>query len=189
MNNGICRLFKIVLVVLLSAAVCLAAEPFPQDQQPAQAEPSRPVDDRQQAPPADSTSGSSANTPAAELPDAPSSASPVQQKQNDSPTQTQKPAPVPSGAAGAKAAPAKGAPASRPVGSAIAPAKQRERSPRAAHRGPRGRHRWESSRQLTLPDAISRWLDRKTTKHRSSLSLVSTERVRPRRSLTFPFIC
>lgn len=127
MNNGICRLFKIVLVVLLSAAVCLAAEPFPQDQQPAQAEPSRPVDDRQQAPPADSTSGSSANTPAAELPDAPSSASPVQQKQNDSPTQTQNPAPVPSGAAGAKAAPAKGAPASRPVGSAIAPAKQRER--------------------------------------------------------------
>jgi hypothetical protein len=52
---------------------------------------------------------------------------PAQQKQNDSAGQTQNPAPVPSGAAGAKATPAKGAPASRPVGSAIAPAKQKER--------------------------------------------------------------
>ena len=128
MNNGICRLFKIALVVLLSASVSLAAEPFPQDQQqPAQTEPSRPVNDSQQAPPPGSENGTSANSQVAGLPDAPSSVPPAQQKQNDSPGQTQNPAPVPSGAAGAKAAPAKGAPASRPVGSAIAPAKQKER--------------------------------------------------------------
>src|SRR4029434_4193795 len=128
MSKGICRLFKIVLVVLLSVAVSMAAEPFPQDpQQPAQTEPSRPADDSQQALARDSGTGATANTPLAELPDARSSAAPVQQKQNDSAAQTQNPAAVPSGTAGAKAAPAKGAPASRRVGSAIAPAKQRER--------------------------------------------------------------
>ncbi len=51
------------------------------------------------------------------LPDAP-------QSQNV-PANQQPPAPVPSGAAGAKAAPVKGAPAAQPAGAAVAPARQR----------------------------------------------------------------
>jgi hypothetical protein len=125
MMNGICRLFKVLLVGLLSTAVTVSAQPFPQNQQePAQTEPTRPVDNTQLY---SSSRWNSANDPSSELPDAPTPAQPVQQKQDDPPGQAQNPSTVPSGAAGAKAAPAKGAPASRPVGSAIAPAKQRER--------------------------------------------------------------
>jgi hypothetical protein len=127
MKNGICRLFNTLLVALLSTSVVVSAEPFPQNpQEPAQTEPARPADDSQQSPSNSSSMGNSTSAPSSELPDAPTPA-PVQQKQDDSAGQAQNPSTVPSGAAGAKAAPAKGAPASRPVGSAIAPAKQRER--------------------------------------------------------------
>src|SRR4029077_6348391 len=91
-----------------------------------QTEAQRPVDDSQSAQPTSPGSGSSAHAASGELPDAPTPAQPVQQPQDDA-GQAQNPSSVPSGAAGAKAAPAKGAPASRPGGSAIAPAKQRER--------------------------------------------------------------
>jgi hypothetical protein len=125
MKNGICRLFNVLHIALLCTAVTASAQPFPQNQQePAQTEPTRLADDTQSY---SSSHGNSANAPSSELPDAPTPAQPVQQKQDDSPGQAQNPSNVPSGAAGAKAAPAKGAPASRPVGSAIAPAKQRER--------------------------------------------------------------
>ena len=127
MMNGIGRLFNVLLVALLSTAVSLSAEPLPQSSQESiQTEPPRPLHDSQPAQPTSPSSGNSANTPSSELPDAPTPAQPVQQKQDDA-GQAQNPSTVPSGAAGAKAAPAKGAPASRPVGSAIAPAKQRER--------------------------------------------------------------
>jgi hypothetical protein len=128
MRNGICRLFKTLLIALLSTSVFVSAQPFPQNpQEPAQTEPARPVDDTQQSPPNNSGTGNSTSAPSSELPDAPTPAPTVQQRQDDSAGQAQNPSNVPSGAAGAKAAPAKGAPASRPVGSAIAPAKQRER--------------------------------------------------------------
>jgi hypothetical protein len=128
MKNGICRLFNTLLVALLSTSVVVSAEPFPQNpQEPAQTEPARPADDTQQSPSNSSSMGNSTSAPSSELPDAPTPAPAVQQKQDDSAGQAQNPSTVPSGAAGAKAAPTKGAPASRPVGSAIAPAKQRER--------------------------------------------------------------
>ena len=128
MTHGIGRLFNVLLVALLSTTVSLSAEPIPQiSQEPTQTAPAPPPDDSQPAQPTSPSGGNSANAPNGELPDAPTPAQPVQQKQGDAPGQTQNPSVVPSGAAGAKAAPAKGAPASRPVGSAIAPAKQRER--------------------------------------------------------------
>ena len=127
MMKGIGRLFNVLLVMLLSTAVSLSAQPWPQNlQEPLQTEPQRSLDDSQSAQPTSPGSGSSAPAASGELPDAPTPAQPVQQQQDDA-GQAQNPSSVPSGAAGAKAAPAKGAPASRPVGSAIAPAKQRER--------------------------------------------------------------
>ncbi len=128
MKNRICRLFNTLLVGLLATSVMVSAQPFPQNpQEPAQTEPARPGDDTRQSPSNSPGAGTSTNAPSSELPDAPAPAPTVQQKQDDPAGQAQNPSPVPSGAAGAKAAPAKGAPASRPVGSAIAPAKQRER--------------------------------------------------------------
>ena len=136
MMKGIGRLFNVLLVMLLSTAVSLSAQPWPQNlQEPLQTEPQRSLDDSQSAQPTSPGSGSSAPAASGELPDAPTPAQPVQQQQPAQPVQQQQddagqaqnPSSVPSGAAGAKAAPAKGAPASRPVGSAIAPAKQRER--------------------------------------------------------------
>src|SRR5215472_14127067 len=72
-----------------------------------------------------SSSGDATTAPAsAPLPDAPSSAQP-QQRQGD--RAQENPQTAPSGTAAAKAASPKGAPAARPIGAAIAPAKQRER--------------------------------------------------------------
>jgi outer membrane biosynthesis protein TonB len=117
MHKGIKRFFNVILIGLLTAAISLFAEPVPQNsQEPVQTEPARAPDDAQKP------QRASPNT--SELPDAPMPAQAAQQEQTD-PSQTQNPGTAPSGAAAAKAAPAKGAPASRPVGAAIAPAKQR----------------------------------------------------------------
>jgi hypothetical protein len=126
-KNAMRRLFNTVLVALLSTSLSFAAQPVPQSsQEPVQTQPPT-GDDARQPQPVNPNNGTSATPAGNELPDAPTPAEPVQQKQGDSSGQTQTPSNVPTGAAGAKAAPAKGAPASRPVGSAIAPAKQRER--------------------------------------------------------------
>jgi len=130
MNKRIKRFFHGILVGLLSTALSVFAEPIPQNpQEPVQTQPSPAPDDTQKPQPASASpgNGNSANPPSGELPDAPAPAEPVPQKQSESSAQTKNPTPVPSGAAAAKAAPAKGAPASRPVGAAIAPAKQREK--------------------------------------------------------------
>jgi len=119
MNKGITRFFNLILVGLLTAGVSLFAQPVPQNlQEPVQTQPSRALDDAQKPQQAAASPNSS------ELPDAPMPAQPTPHQQADS-SQTQNPGSAPSGAAAAKAAPAKGAPASRPVGAAIAPAKQR----------------------------------------------------------------
>jgi hypothetical protein len=113
------RFFKVIPVGLLTAAVSLFAQPVPQNSpEPVQTQTSRAPEDAQKPQPAAATPNSN------DLPDAPMPAQPVPQKQSDF-SQTQNSGSAPSGAAAAKAAPAKGAPASRPVGAAIAPAKQR----------------------------------------------------------------
>jgi hypothetical protein len=66
--------------------------------------------------PQSSQSGSTTQTPNNSLPDAP---------QSQTPTPQPPPATAPSGAAGAKAANAKGAPVAQPAGAAVAPARQR----------------------------------------------------------------
>jgi len=113
------RFFKVLLVGLLTAAVSLFAQPVSQNSpEPVQTQTPRAPDDAQKPhPPAASPNSS-------ELPDAPMPAQPAPQEQNDF-SRTQNSGSAPSGAAAAKASPAKGAPASRPVGAAIAPAKQR----------------------------------------------------------------
>lgn len=128
MNNGIRRFLNLTLVFVLSSAVL--AEPLPQSsQEPNQAQPTQVPDapNQPQQPGQSSDSNPSAASPVRnELPDAPAPAQPVQQDQNDA-SQQQAPNAVPSGAAGAKAPTVKGVPAARPVGAAIAPAKQRQR--------------------------------------------------------------
>ena len=70
------------------------------------------------ASPPQSSQSNPAGQQNAPLPDAP-------QPQSAQAPQGQQPAPVPSGAAGAKAATVKGAPAAQPAGAAVAPARQR----------------------------------------------------------------
>jgi len=112
------RFFKVLLIGLLTAAVSLFAQPVSQNSpEPVQTQTPRAPDDAQKPQPAASPNST-------ELPDAPMPAQPVPQKRNDF-SRAQNSGSAPSGAAAAKAAPAKGAPASRPVGAAIAPAKQR----------------------------------------------------------------
>jgi hypothetical protein len=130
MNNGIRRLLNITLVFVLSSAMVMFAEPLPQSvQELDQTRPAQVPDasNQPQQPSQSPNNGTSATSPLPnELPDAPTPVQPVQQGQSDS-SQQQGPTSVPSGAAGAKAPTVKGAPASRPVGAAIAPAKQRQR--------------------------------------------------------------
>jgi len=129
MDNPMTRLFRVLLVGLLSTSFSLYAEPIPQaSQEPAQTQPSRVPDDVQQSQPATTNppNQNPATSSSRELPDAPTPAQPVQQR-HDTQAQTQNSSPVPTGAAAAKAAATKGAPAARPVGTAIAPARQRER--------------------------------------------------------------
>jgi len=129
MNKRIKRFFHVILIGLLSTAVSMFAQPVPENpQEPVQTQPLGTPDGAQKSQPtaASPSDGNSANaSSSSELPDAPRPAQPSQQEQDEPSAQTQNPSSVPSGAAAAKAAPAKGAPASRPVGAAIAPAKQR----------------------------------------------------------------
>lgn len=129
MMHRMLRLMNISLVLTLSGSLALFAEPLPQNtQQSAQTSSSQVSDvptDSQRADQSSPTGNTAAPPVAKELPDAPTPAQPVQQNQGDS--QQQNPNAVPSGAAGAKAPTVKGAPASRLVGAAIAPAKQRQR--------------------------------------------------------------
>jgi hypothetical protein len=121
MNKRIKRFLKLILVALLTAAVSVFAQPIPQSsQEPVQAQSGKALDDAQQPQQAAVTPNNS------ELPDAPMPARSAPQNQ-DGRSQSQDSGSVPIGTAGAKAAPPKGAPASRPMGVAIAPAKQKSR--------------------------------------------------------------
>jgi len=133
MTSTTARLPNLLLVFLLSTTLAVSAEPLPQDPQP-----SNPSTNTTQNPSHETSTstmpGSSATdsnpsiTPiTGELPDAPTPVQPVQQSQDGSSIQPQNPGAVPSGAAGAKAPTVRGAPASRTVGAAIAPAKQGQR--------------------------------------------------------------
>jgi hypothetical protein len=131
MKNRIGQLPSVVLVVLLCSALVASAEPIPQIGQSSGEVTSKQVtanDASESQSPATATQQNPAPVPMDnELPDAPSSAEPVQQSQSSSSIQSQEPSSVPSGAAGAKAPTVRGAPASRTVGAAIAPAKQKQR--------------------------------------------------------------
>jgi hypothetical protein len=127
------RFPNFLLVFLLSTTLALSAEPLPQNQQPSepaqaptQASPNE--TSKPAAPVLSTTNANISSTPVSgELPDAPTPAQPVQQGSESSSIQPQNPSTVPSGAAGAKAPTVRGAPASRTVGAAIAPAKQGQR--------------------------------------------------------------
>lgn len=123
MNTRICRFRNAILVGLLTGAVSLSAEAAPQStREPVQTEPSQVPDDAQK--PLRTT----VNATPSELPDAPSQAQPAPQEPSDHDSaQTQNTDTVPSGAAGATLPHPKGSPAARPLGVAIAPAKQRGR--------------------------------------------------------------
>lgn len=119
MNKRIGRFSNVILVGLLTPAVSLLAEPVPRaPQEPVQAQSSRAPDDAHKAEPAAPRSNS-------ELPDAPIPAQSAPPKQGDPSLTQNSGSEPPSGAAAAKAASPKGAPAARPMGAAIAPAKQR----------------------------------------------------------------
>lgn len=132
MTNRIGRLPNLFLACVLSTSLLISADAFSQSPQSSGQTPSPTqvtTDDPNNASTINSAQGSSATTTPSinELPDAPSIAQPVQQSTESSSKQPQNPASVPSGAAGAKAPTVRGAPASRTVGAAIAPAKQRQR--------------------------------------------------------------
>ena len=123
MNKAFRHIYRSSLIFVLSAAMIAFAEPLPQDPQ------TKKVLDDQQAQPAPANPDNNhiaSSSRSDELPDAPTPAQPVQQSQQDT-SQQQTPNPVPSGTAGAKAPAVKGAPASRPIGAAIAPTKQKQR--------------------------------------------------------------
>ena len=133
MTTRLGRLPNLLLVFLLSTALAVSAELLPQSQQSS--------DTSQPTPQASPNETRATNHPGTgetntdpsisattgELPDAPTPAQPSQQNAESSSIQAQNPSSVPSGAAGAKAPTVRGAPASRTVGAAIAPAKQRQR--------------------------------------------------------------
>lgn len=126
MNNMIRRVWRLPVVFVLCGATALFAEPLQQGTQDPSGPP-RVVDEHNAQPSAQNASNNNpANPSTSELPDAPAPAQPVQQTQQDS-TQQQTPNSVPSGTAGAKAPTVRGAPASRPIGAAIAPTKQKQR--------------------------------------------------------------
>ena len=123
MNNAFRHVCRSALIFVLSGAMVAVAEPLPQDPQ------TQKVLDDQKAQPAPANPDDNhiaSSSKSDELPDAPTPAQPVQQSQQDA-SQQQTPNPVPAGTAGAKAPAVKGAPASRPIGAAIAPTKQKQR--------------------------------------------------------------
>ena len=120
MNKNLQRHLNMILAGLLTSAMNVSAEPVPRStQDSARTEASQAAQDTTRTSP---TIAAGSNSP--ELPDAPMSAPPARREQSDT-SQTQNPGSVPSGAAGAKVTHAKGAPAARPIGAAIAPVKQR----------------------------------------------------------------
>jgi hypothetical protein len=123
MNQAFRHVCRSWLVFALSGAMVAFAEPLPQD-----APGPKVLDDHkaQQATTNPDNHNIASASNSGELPDAPTPAQPVQQSQQDTPQQ-QTPNPVPSGTAGAKAPTVRGAPASRPIGAAIAPTKQKQR--------------------------------------------------------------
>jgi cytoskeletal protein RodZ len=130
MVNRIGRLPCLLLVFVLSTTLALSAEPFPQQSsEPSQSQTNPSHETSTSAnPSSNATDSASPNAPVpGELPDAPTPPQPVQQSSESSSIQPQNPDTVPSGAAGAKAPTVRGAPASRTVGAAIAPAKQGQR--------------------------------------------------------------
>jgi cytoskeletal protein RodZ len=134
MTTRLGRLPNLLLVFLLSFTLAASAQPLPQEPtatdstQSATQTSSSFNENRSSAPGSGAASANDASAPAGgELPDAPMPAQSNQQSADSSSIQPQNPASVPSGAAGAKAPTVRGAPASRTVGAAIAPAKQRQR--------------------------------------------------------------
>jgi hypothetical protein len=127
MNIAIRRVWRTGLVGILSIATMAWGEPFQQNNQDS-ISPPQVVDEHQaQGLPSVPVTSNSASAPKSrELPDAPTPAQSAQQSQPES-VQPQNPNSVPSGAAGAKAPAVRGAPASRPIGAAIAPTKQKQR--------------------------------------------------------------
>lgn len=126
MNTAIRRVGRQSLVFVLSATTLVFAEPFQQGDKDANG-PTKVAD--QQNPQQATSNATSNNSPisvvSGELPDAPAPAQSDQQKQQQS--LQQNPNSAPSGAAGAKAPTVRGAPASRPIGAAIAPTKQKQK--------------------------------------------------------------
>ena len=126
MNTAIRRVGRQSLVFVLSATTLVFAEPFQQGDKDANG-PTKVAD--QQNPQQATSNATSNNSPisvvSGELPDAPAPAQSDQQNQQQS--LQQNPNSAPSGAAGAKAPTVRGAPASRPIGAAIAPTKQKQK--------------------------------------------------------------
>jgi len=121
------RGFKSSAVFILCAAITLFAEPIPQNTGSSSNESSAPQSDSSQAAAPGRTSGASAAEPSIqELPDAPVPQGMAQQSPNESSSKQENQNTVPSGTAAAKAPAVKGTPASRTVGAAIAPAKQKQ---------------------------------------------------------------
>jgi hypothetical protein len=133
MTTRLGRLPNLLLVFLLSTTLAVSAEPFPPGQQSSEtsqpAPQASPHETRTTTAPGTGATNTdpSISATTGELPDAPTPTQPNQQSAESSSIQPQNPNSVPSGAAGAKAPIVRGAPASRTVGAAIAPAKQRQR--------------------------------------------------------------
>ena len=133
MTTRLGRLPNLLLAFLLSTTLAVSAEPLPLGQQSSETPPTTLQTSPNEthttyAPGTNATNTEPSISPInGELPDAPTPAQPNLQSADSSSVQPQNPNSVPSGAAGAKAPTVRGAPASRTVGAAIAPAKQRQR--------------------------------------------------------------
>ena len=125
----LCMLRKVKLlgILILCSAITLFAEPIQQNSSNSPNDANQPQNDPGQA-----SASSGATVPGSgqpsiqELPDAPQPAQATQQNPNDSSSKQENQGAVPSGTAAAKAPAVKGVPASRTVGAAIAPAKQKQ---------------------------------------------------------------
>lgn len=114
-------------VLILCSAITLFAEPIQQNPSNSSNDTIQPQNDQGRASGSSGAMASgSAQSSIQELPDAPQPAQGTQQNPNDSSSKPENQGAVPSGTAAAKAPAVKGAPASRTVGAAIAPAKQKQ---------------------------------------------------------------